>query len=249
MGWTRLGPFLDLSCSSHVPLTRDHAPLNSGSLHVLSPSSFCQEDASVFHFLPSLSDETSQHRQLSSWKTSLTPLVRFDALFSVSVASFASPSQDRVHCILSSVLVQFAKSCPSLCDPRDCSMLGLPVPDCLPEFAQVHVHWVADSTNHLILSCPLLFLPSVFPRIGSFPMNQLFVSDGQSVGASVSGSGLPISIQDWYPLGLTGFISLLPKGLSRVFSSSTTIWKHQFFGTQLSLRSNSHICTWLLERP
>ena len=76
---------MDLSFSSHVSLTRDHTPLNSGSLHVLSPSSFCQEEASVFHFLPSLSDETSQHRQPFSWKTSLTPLVRSDALFSVSL--------------------------------------------------------------------------------------------------------------------------------------------------------------------
>ena len=130
-------------------------------------------------------------------------------LLCVSVASFASPSQDRVHCILSSVLVQFPKSCLSVCDPRDCSMLGLPVPHYLLGFAQVCVHWVADSTNHLILCCPLLLLPSIFPSIGSFPMNQLLASGGQSVGASVSGSGLPINIQGWYPLGLTGFISFL----------------------------------------
>ena len=170
MGWTRLGPFLDLSCCSHVPLTRDHAPLNSGSLHVLSPSSFCQEDASVFHFLPSLSDETSQHRQLSSWKTSLTPLFRFDVLFSVSVASFASPSQDRMHCILSSVLVQFAKSCPSLCDPRDCSMLGLPVPDYLPEFPKF-------MSIELLIPPTISFSPALFSScLQSFP-NRVFPNE------------------------------------------------------------------------
>ena len=91
-----------------------------------------------FPLPPSLSDETSQHRQHSSWKTSLTPLVRSDALFSVSLWP-PLLVQDRVPCILSSVLVQFAKSCLSICDPRDCSMLGLPVPHYLLEFAQVCV--------------------------------------------------------------------------------------------------------------
>ena len=85
-----------------------------------------------------------------------------------------------------------------------------------------------------------------FPASGSFPTSQLFTSDGQSIGASVS--VLPINIQDWFPLGLTGLISLLPKGLSKVFSS-TTIPKHQFFSAQSSLWSYSHICIWLLEKP
>ena len=73
-----------------------------------------------------------------------------------------------------------------------------------------------------------------FPASGSFPMSQLFVSGGQSIGVSVSASVLPMTIQDWFPLGLTGWISLQSKGLSRVLSS-TTVQKHQFFGTQLSL--------------
>ena len=72
-----------------------------------------------------------------------------------------------------------------------------------------------------------------FPASRSFPMSQLFVSGGQSIGVSASASVLPMNIQDWFPLGLTGLISLGSKGLSRVFSS-TTIQKHQFFGTQLS---------------
>ena len=96
--------------------------------------------------------------------------------------------------------------------------------------------------------CPLLLLPSIFPSIGSFQMSQLFTSGGQSIGVSASASVLPMNIQDWFPLGWTGWISLLSKGLSRVFSN-TTVQKHQFFGPQLSLQSNSHIHTWLLEKP
>ena len=99
-------------------------------------------------------------------------------------------------------------------------------------------------SNHLILCCPLLLLPSVFPSIRSFPVSQFFTSGGQSVGVSASASVLPMNIQNWFPLVLTGLISLLSKGLSRVFSS-TTVQKHQFFGVQLSLWSNSHIHTLL----
>ena len=87
-----------------------------------------------------------------------------------------------------------------------------------------------------------------FPALGSFPVNWLFMSDGQSIGVWSSASVLPMNIQNWFPLGLIGLISSQTKGLSRVFSS-TTIWKHQFFSVQSSLWSNSHIHTWLLEKP
>ena len=87
-----------------------------------------------------------------------------------------------------------------------------------------------------------------FPASGSFPMSQLITSSGQSMGVSASASVLPMIIQDWFPLGLTGWISLQSKGLSRVFSN-TTVQKHQFLSTQLSLWCNSHIHTWLLEKP
>ena len=97
--------------------------------------------------------------------------------------------------------------------------------------------------NHLIFCCPLL-LPSIFPASESFPMSRHFASDSQNIGASAS--VLPMNIQDWFPLGLTGLISFQCKGLSRVFSN-TTVQKHQFFSTQLSLWSNSHIHTWLME--
>ena len=86
-----------------------------------------------------------------------------------------------------------------------------------------------------------------FPAPGSFPMSWLFTSGGQCIGASTSASVLPINIQGWFPFGLTSLI-LLSKALSRVFSS-TTVQKHQFFGAQPSLWSNSHIHTWLLEKP
>ena len=87
-----------------------------------------------------------------------------------------------------------------------------------------------------------------FPASGSFSVSQFFTSGGQSIGIAASASVLPMNIQDWYPLGWTGWISLQSKGLSRVFSN-TTVQKHQFFSTQLSLWFNSHIHTWLLEKP
>ena len=89
---------------------------------------------------------------------------------------------------------------------------------------------------------PFSFCPQAFPASRSFPVNTLFASGGQSIGALASA---PMNIQGWFPLVLTGLISLLSKGLSRVFSSNT-LWKHQFFGTQPSLWSNSHILMWLL---
>ena len=98
-------------------------------------------------------------------------------------------------------------------------------------------------SNHLILCCTLLLLPS-----GSFPMSCLFTSGGQSIGVSASASVLPINIQGWFPLGLTGLISLLSKGLPRVFFN-IRVQKHQFFSIPPSLWSNSHIHTWLLEKP
>ena len=102
---------------------------------------------------------------------------------------------------------------------------------------------------HPTISSSVTRFPSChqsFPASGSFPVSQLFASGRQSIGASSSASVFPMNVQGWFPLGLTGLISLLSKGLSRV-SSSTTVQKHQFFGTQPSLWSHSHIHTWLLE--
>ena len=99
-------------------------------------------------------------------------------------------------------------------------------------------------SNHFILCHPLL----LWPVSGSFPMSQLFMSGGQNIGTLTSAQVLPKNIQGWFPLRLTGLIFLLSKELSRVFSS-TIVQKHQSFGIQPSLWSNSHIYTWLLEKP
>ena len=148
--------------------------------------------------------------------------------------------------------VQFSsvtQSCPTLCNHMDCSTPGFPVHHKLPEPTQTHIHWVSDSIqpSHTLLSPSPPCLQSL-PALGSFQMSMFFASVGQSIGVSASTSVLPMNIQDWFPLGWTGWISLQSKGLSRVFSN-TTVQKHQIFGTQLSLQSNSHIHTWLLEKP
>ena len=103
-------------------------------------------------------------------------------------------------------------------------------------------HPAISSSVVLFSSCP-----QSLPASGSFPMSQLFAWDGQSIGVSASASILPMNTQDWSPLGWTGWTSLLPKGLSRVFSN-TTVQKHQFFSTQLFSQYNSHIHTWPLEK-
>ena len=100
-----------------------------------------------------------------------------------------------------------------------------------------------SSSVVLFSSCP-----QSLPQIGSFQISQLFTSGGQSIGVSASTSVLPMNIQDWSPLGWTGWISLQSKGLARVLSN-TTVQNHQFFGAQPSLWSNSHNHTWLLEKP
>ena len=114
---------------------------------------------------------------------------------------------------------------PALCESMDCSMPGFPVLHYLPDFAQTHVHWVGDTIQP---SHPLLAsfssCPQSFPESGSFPMSWLFALGGQSIGVLVSASVLPMTIQGWYPLGLTGLIA---KELSGVFSS-ITVQKHHF---------------------
>ena len=137
--------------------------------------------------------------------------------------------------------------CSTLCDPMACSIPGFPVLHYFLEFSQAHIlsQWCHPtiSSSAAPFSCP-----QSFPASEPFPMSQLFASGGQSIEASASASILPMSTQGWFPLGLIGLISLQPKGLSRVFSS-TPIRKHHFSSTQPSIWSTSHICTWLLEKP
>ena len=127
----------------------------------------------------------------------------------------------------------------SLCHPMDCSTPGFPVLHYFLEFAQAHVlHQWCPST---ISSSFVPFSSSLHssPSSGYFTMNQL---------VSASSSVFPVTIQDWFPLWLTGLISLLFKGLSWVFSN-TTVQRCQFLSSQPSLWSNSHIHIWLLEKP
>ena len=128
------------------------------------------------------------------------------------------------------------------------SPTGFPVHYQLPGRAHTHIHRVRDAIQP---SLPLLSPSPPAPSPSqhqSFPMSQLFTWGGQSTGVSASASVLPMNTQYWSPLGWTGWISLQSKGLSRVFSN-TTLQKHQFFSAQLSSQSNSHIHTWLLEKP
>ena len=143
--------------------------------------------------------------------------------------------------------VQFssvAQSCPT----PYCSTPSLPVHHQLPRFTQTHIHWVGDAIHPSHPVIPFSSCLQSSPVSGSFPVSQLFAWGGQSIGVSASASVLPMNTQGWSPLEWTGWISLQSKGLSRVFSN-TAVQKHQFFGTQPSSQSNSHIHTWPLEKP
>ena len=128
-----------------------------------------------------------------------------------------------------------SQSCPTLCDPMNCSTPGLPVHHELPESSKPMSIESVMPSNHLILCCPLLLLPSIFPSIRVFSNEStLRISWPKYWSFSFSISPSNEYIQDWFPLGWTGWISLPSKGLSRVFSN-TTVQKPQFFGAQLSL--------------
>ena len=131
--------------------------------------------------------------------------------------------------------------------PMDCSTPGIPVLYHLLELAQTHVHWVSDAIQASVLCHPLLLLPSIFPSIMVFSNELALHIRCQSIAALASASVLPMNIQDWSHLGLTGLIFLQSKGLSRVFSN-TIVQKHLFLGIQPFLWSNSDLHTWLLEK-
>ena len=140
-----------------------------------------------------------------------------------------------------------AQSCPAFCNPMVCSTPGLPVNCQLLEFTQNLVHWISDAIqpSHP-LSSPSSPAFNLSQHQGFFKwvssLHQL-----ASFGVLASASVLPMNIQDWFPLGWTGWISLPSKGLSRVFSN-TTVQKQQVFGAPLTFESNSHIHIWLLEK-
>ena len=149
------------------------------------------------------------------------------------------------------VPVQFssvAQSCPTLCDPMDTARR----PPCPSPTHGIYSdscplsRWCHPTISSSVV--PFSFRLQSFLASGSFQMSQFFPSGGQSIRVSASASVLPVNIQDWFPLGWTGWISLQSNGLSRVFSN-TTVQKHQFFSAQISLQSSSHIHTWRLEKP
>ena len=138
-------------------------------------------------------------------------------------------------------------SCVWLCNPIDCSMPGFPVHHHSQSLLKIMSPELVMVSNHLILCHPLLLLPSVFPSIRVFSNESVLRIRWPKYWSSASASILPMNAQDWFPLELTSLI-LQPEGLSRVFSNNT-VREHQFFGAQLSIWSNSHIHTWLLEKP
>ena len=141
------------------------------------------------------------------------------------------------------------KLCPTLCNPMDCCtwVLCPPLSTGACSNSCPLSWWCHPTISSSVV--PFSFCLQSFPALGSFPMSQFFAlirwPKEWSFSFSISSSN---EYQGWFPSGLTGLISLLSKGLSRVFSG-TTVWKCQFFGTQPSLWSNSHIHTWLLENP
>ena len=134
-------------------------------------------------------------------------------------------------CVLSHFFSSVAQSCLILCDRMDCNT-DFPVHHQIPKLTQTHVNrWIPTISSTVI---PYSYCLQPFPTSRSFPVSQLFPSGGQSIGDSASTSVLPMNIQDWFNLGLSGWISLYSKRLSRIFSN-TTVQKHQFFSAQLPL--------------
>ena len=153
--------------------------------------------------------------------------------------SFLFGSQFFQNFNTTSVSCQFSVSVIStLCDPMNRSTPGFPVHHQLPEPAQTHVIKSLMPSNHLILCCPLLLLPSIFPSIRVFSNESILCICGQSTGVSALTSILPLNIQDWLPLGLTGLIFLKSKGLSSLLqhhsSKASILWRSAFFMVQLS---------------
>ena len=139
----------------------------------------------------------------------------------------------------SSCYCSVTKSCPSLCNPMDCSTAVLPCPSLSPGVCSnsCPFSWWCHPTISSSVA-PFFSCPQSFPASGSFPVSRLFTSSGRRNGASASAWVVPVNIQDWFPLGWTGWISLQSEGLSRVFSNHSSkasiLWHSAFFTVQLS---------------
>ena len=204
-----------------------------------------QKQRAYLHVQPIIEEEIFFLKQLyanASFQISLGPMP-YLLTQSLQVWEFwFVKSLELVTCYIRLFVVQ---SYLALCNPMSCSTPCSSVLYHLLEPLRFLSIQSVMLTNFLI---PFSSCSQSFPASESFQMSQLFASGGQSIGVSALASVLPKNIQGWCPLGWTGWLSLQSKGLSRVFSS-TTIWKQQFFSTQPSLRPNSLIYTWLLEKP
>ena len=189
----------------------------------------------IIHLLLGLHFRDSRRTKLTifscgTWKPSMNYWSQLESI-SISSVQFSSVAQ----------------TCLTLCNPMDRSRPGFSVHHQLPESTQTHIHWWCHPAISSSVA-PFSSCPQSLPASGSFPMSQHFTWGGQCTGVSASASVLPMNTQDWSSSGWTGWISLQSKGLSRVFSN-TTVQKHQFFDSQLSSQSNSHIHTSPLEKP
>ena len=185
----------------------------------------------------------------SFWKLWLLPYMPNCSLLTQLVKTLA---MCRVSCIIQVQFISVQSSHSVVSDSLQPHELQHTRPPCASTTPKVYPNSCPSSRwcHPAILFSVITFssCPQSLPASGSFPMRQLFTWGGQSIGVSALASVLPMDTQDWSPLGWTGWNSLQSKGLSRVFSN-TTVQKHQFFGTQLSSQSNSHIHTWPLEKP
>ena len=155
-------------------------------------------------------------------------------LWSLVSVSLDNPGEHLISHLWNSSFPGTLSSVPILCTPVDYSTPGFPVHHRLLDLAQINVHWVGDAIQPAHPVIAFSSCPQSFPASGSFPMSQFCASGCQTIGASDSASVLPMNIQDWFPSGWTGWISLQSKGLSSIFSNGT-VQKHQFFSAQLSL--------------
>ena len=151
------------------------------------------------------------------------------------------------ECLIRAQFSSVTQSCPTL-RPHESQHARPPCPSPTPGVhpnSRASSQWCHPAISSSVV--PFSSCPQSLPG-SAFPVSQLFTWGGQTIGVSASASVLPMNTKDWSPWGWTGWISLQSKGLTRVFSS-TTVQKHQFFSTQLSSQSNSHIHTWPLEKP
>ena len=192
-----------------------------------------------------------RHRRTCSFWVSIPELHRLRVLLQ-SLQKILNRSRANRISLVSSL--QFSRSVMSYSLwPHGLQQASLSITSSRRSLRLMSIELVMPSTH--LISCRSLLLGTnlpeedwrSFPASESFLKSQFFASDGQSIGVSASTSVLPMNIQDWFPLGWTGLICLLSKGLSSVFSN-TTVEKHQFFGAQPSSQSNSHIHPWLLEQ-